>query len=533
MEHLISSLSLSNFKAFGEQLQTAPMSKITLIYGPNSGGKSSIVQALLLLKQSVSGRDQAFTSSVNPRGEFVDLAGFRSMVHKHDTEREINVGLVLNAPYYPFAEVVQIDMTFGDENDLPILRRARYRLEQDGGHGLDIELVKVDPDAGDSETGQISRRLGFRLDEEQNANSIDSYIRFACGNAIRHEHFSRAASVDILGDGGRVDVVDVFPTEELISNLRSATFQTGFFPSFLPIDLDIHGDKNSVTVTLTDGSEQVIEFVSHNFRLSLVEVVQQLLLLTNEISYLGSLLEEPRRYYSGAIGDYFSVGARGEHTFDMIAKNPVMLAVVNWWFKKFGIPYTLDIIRDVGHEEFSGAGAINIVVLVDGRTETSLTLADVGFGISQILPVIVEGIAGRSDVICVDQPEVHLHPKLQAEIAELMIATRDHDHKACEIHDHDCCKDKDTEQCDFITKQWIVETHSELLVRRIQSHIAEGTLGKDEVSVLYVEPSENGSKIKPLELDEQGEFIEDWPEGFFDESTAEILRVLRRQRDGS
>ena len=531
MEPLIDALALSNFKAFGNQRQTAPMSKITLIYGPNSGGKSSIVQALLLLKQSVSGRDQAFTSSVNPRGEYIDLAGFRSMVHKHETEREININLVLNAPYYPFADGIEIDLSFGDEKDLPNLRRVRYRLKQNDGQGLDIQLVKSESDADEEEGGSVSRRSQFRLHEESTADAIDSYIEFACRNAIRHEHFWHAADVDDQEEGQRIDVANVNPTEELKSNLRSATFQTGYYPFFLPLDLDIHGNNNLATVTLTDGSEQVIEFDSHNFRLSLLDVVQQFVRLTNEISYLGSLLEEPRRYYFGAIGDYFSVGVRGEHTFDMIAQNPVMQNAVNVWFGKFGIPYTLDIIRDVGHEEFAGAGAINIVVLVDQRTNTSLTLADVGFGISQILPVIVEGLAGRSDVICVDQPEVHLHPKLQAEIAELMIATRDHDHKACAIHQHECCVDKD--ECEFISKQWIVETHSELLVRRIQSHIAEGTLDKNEVSVLYVEPSEHGSEIIPLELDDQGEFVMDWPAGFFDESTAEILRVLRRGRDGS
>ena len=215
----------------------------------------------------------------------------------------------------------------------------------------------------------------------------------------------------------------------------------------------------------------------------------------------------------------------------MLARNPTLQSRVNYWMSQFGIPYRLGIIRDVSIGDYAGAGSINIVTLVDERNATSLTLADVGFGISQILPVIVEGLAGTSDIICVDQPEVHLHPKLQAEIAELMIATRVHDHGSCKIHRHDCCADGSP--CDAIAKQWIVETHSELLVRRIQSHIAEKNLTAEEVSVLYVNPTEEGSEIIKLEIDDGGEFIEDWPAGFFDESTAEILRMLRSQRHGS
>ena len=50
---MLTGIGLRNFKAFGNEMQEAPLSKITLIYGPNSGGKSSIIQALLLLKQSL------------------------------------------------------------------------------------------------------------------------------------------------------------------------------------------------------------------------------------------------------------------------------------------------------------------------------------------------------------------------------------------------------------------------------------------------------------------------------------------------
>ena len=525
MEPLLGELSLTNFKAFGAKVQSAPMSKITLIYGPNSGGKSSIIQALLLLKQS--GRDQPASSSIIPRGDFVDLAGFRSMVHKHDIEREIGINLSMNTRYLSFIGAVQVDMSFVDVEDLPTLNHVRYRMTHENTPPVDIRLVNTLQPGSSVDDNQAPVVRNFRWAESDVKSSIRSYIDFACRSAIRIDRYRRVDS-GIEEDGGRVDVESIVPSDELLTNLNAATFQSGFYPHFLPLFIDIGGDNNVAKVNLTDGSKHEIEFVQHNFRVGLHEIAQSVMILTQEISYLGSLLDEPRRYYSGAIGDYASVGMRGEHTFDMLARSPTLQSRVNYWMSQFGIPYRLGILRDVSIADYAGAGAINIVTLVDERTQTTLTPADVGFGISQILPVIVEGLAGTSDIICVDQPEVHLHPKLQAEIAELMIATRDHEHNGCKIHRHDCCSDGSP--CGAIAKQWIVETHSELLVRRIQSHIAEKNLTAEEVSVLYVNPTEEGSEIIKLEMDEGGEFIEDWPAGFFDESTAEILRMLRSQR---
>ncbi len=70
----------------------------------------------------------------------------------------------------------------------------------------------------------------------------------------------------------------------------------------------------------------------------------------------------------------------------------------------------------------------------------------------------------------------------------------------------------------YRTTQWIVETHSEAIVSRLQRRIREGRLSSNDVSVLFVEPSAEGSRIIPLRLDEKGQFIDEWPGGFFEET---------------
>ena len=174
---------------------------------------------------------------------------------------------------------------------------------------------------------------------------------------------------------------------------------------------------------------------------------------------------------------------------------------MNQWFESFEIPYDLKI-SEFGDVQL--AGKYVSIALIDKNTNTPVTLADVGFGINQLLPIITEGLTPEAnEIICVEQPEIHLHPRLQANIADLMIDTiRDEEGKR---------------------KQWIVETHSELLIRRIQRRIREGTLNPNDVSVLYVDPGDDGSKIEVLELDEDGDFIDEWPHGFFDEGFNELM----------
>lgn len=100
---MLHKIALRNFKAFGPDKQSAPLSRINLIYGPNSSGKSSIIQALLLLKQSRNDDRYAMhragrpTGRLRPRGEFADLGSFTALVHKHDTGQSMDIDLTYDS----------------------------------------------------------------------------------------------------------------------------------------------------------------------------------------------------------------------------------------------------------------------------------------------------------------------------------------------------------------------------------------------------------------------------------------------------
>jgi len=232
----------------------------------------------------------------------------------------------------------------------------------------------------------------------------------------------------------------------------------------------------------------------------------------SRISYLGPLRSRPKRIYEFSRQYTDTVGASGEFTIDALAQrnqpddaDGSIVESLNTWFEAFEIPYTVEL-SGVGDEVL---GDIAKLTLVDKRTGVRVAATDVGFGIGQVLPIVLEGIlasgvSGRPrtrKTICVEQPELHLHPRLQANVADFLIQT--HERGGC---------------------QWIVETHSESLMLRIQKRIREGKLSKEKISVLYVEPmGPMGSEVKKLRLSDNGTFIDEWPGGFFEESFREMF----------
>lgn len=127
---------------------------------------------------------------------------------------------------------------------------------------------------------------------------------------------------------------------------------------------------------------------------------------------------------------------------------------------------------------------------------------DVGFGISQVLPVIVQSLLAHDKTVCIEQPEIHLHPRLQAELGSLFGETIRPPYN----------------------NRFIVETHSEHIMLRIQKLIRQRTLKPEDVSVIYVDHTAETSKCIPLRIDEEGDFIDQWPGGFFEDAYQEIFK---------
>jgi hypothetical protein len=150
-------------------------------------------------------------------------------------------------------------------------------------------------------------------------------------------------------------------------------------------------------------------------------------------------------------------------------------------------------------------GAVDELILMDLRSNTRVTHRDVGIGISQVLPVLVHAYADEGKVVAIEQPEIHLHPALQAELGDVFIESALGERK----------------------NTFLLETHSEHLILRILRRVRETTEGKlpagtvpirpEDVSVLFVEPTSQGSVVRHLPVTPDGDFGAPWPGGFFAE----------------
>jgi len=133
----------------------------------------------------------------------------------------------------------------------------------------------------------------------------------------------------------------------------------------------------------------------------------------------------------------------------------------------------------------------------------------VGIGVSQVLPVLVSAYASKNKIIAIEQPEIHLHPGLQAELGDVFIESAMSENG----------------------NTFLLETHSEHLILRILRRIRDNNKGEcngvpitnKDVAVLYVAPDKNGSKVINIPITEDGDFETDWPEGFFEEREKELF----------
>ena len=510
-------LGLRNFKAFGDVEQKAPMSKITLIYGPNSGGKSSIIQAILMLKQSALEAGSAATIwGLVTRGEYVDLGSHAALLHNHDPSKRLAVGLSYGdsvsrlSAEMAFAGVMDVDQK-GETylEDSAILSEVTYQI---AGRSEVLAEARLEHAAGSWWTANVSAAGVFAvhdiLDFGMDNNLLPELKLLELETLIeRHQEELPERQRGLVRERARLRRAE---REDEIKQVEELERMSGEDLSRLqPLDRDLPQARARMQALAREPAPKLLRALESKLSpvqmMDLKRIPVSFKETLTGVRYLGPLRSYPERLYRvPGVDSYFS-GLRGEFAHHRLYYQPGLIRLVNEWFERFEIPYELDV-RRIG--DIAVTGEHVALVLVDRRSKTPVTLPDVGFGINQILPVIVEGadiFTGREGrTLCVEQPEIHLHPRLQANLADLMIANIEGDGE----------------------KQWIVETHSELLILRIQRRIREGKLDPSAVSVLYVDPDAQGaggSTITSLGLDENGDFVDEWPDGFFEDGFGELM----------
>lgn len=547
---------LRNFKAFAAS-NSIPLRPITLVYGPNSSGKSSALQSLLLLKQTLDESETPDTLLL-PKGNLVDLGGYREFVHRHDPDRPFSIRLNLQIeprpPSQGATDIIQylgvrqvgLRITFGYDqqaanalvqefeffvNDLskPLCKyslsqlslaeldqlrtRIPLRIGQASqickGTELNLSHPFIEKLAEFERSQQISRHSREELlqslqvfqkqlqmieDLEANANHGPS------SNPGRppKRRVNRLPDKEPLQEQVRMIQRQLNlmnrPVQEILRSMQERHQRTYLIArNFLPGEIEV--------ATLEEERDLLRPAFPPRAGSPLIRICAQTSLLfrafLEKLVYLGPLREFPERHYVFSGNVTGQVGKTGRLVPDVLFKNRGLLEKVNQQLTAFGIGYKLIITG-------SPTGELNDVFslrLVDSKTGVNASILDVGFGISQVLPVIVQAMLSSGKTLCIEQPEIHLHPRLQAEIGSLLVA---------------CTKAP-------YSNRFIVETHSQHMILRIQRLIREKQISNNEVSVIYVDKDVSGSQCLELRIDKDGDFVDEWPDGFFEEGYREIF----------
>jgi predicted ATPase len=488
---MIKSLNLENFQGMpaAHNIRFAP---ITLIFGPNSSGKSSLIRSLLLLKQSADFENSAY-QSLEFQGSSIDLASFENVINGHDLEKILTVGIssdVHNTGLPPGRNLIRQIM--GQLFD--ILDRVEFITKStDEGlesstfvfhfrnefSPLEINVPEAWQDNGPSSGLKIPQEF-FKLssDSLETLNGIYKSFTFS---AERPEYF-----VDDDEFAEFLSRHELPESDDWISQLKSVQFR-GIFPIF-PLRVADQDDQSYLL-------NRVAPIWEALFRVARISISRSL----DTVRHVPPLREIPERLL---VVDSSSPSTQSK----------ALDKKVSAWIERLTDGrYSLQNI-EFKPTQVGFMGSLRARLLIEKKTNTQVSFKDVGVGLSQVLPIVevlLDNISrmhapNRVDrTVLIEQPELHLHPKMQAELMELFIETVTSENNKVQV---------------------IAETHSESMILRLQKRIREGSLDPSRVSILYAETSDEGfNTIRELNLDSSGEFTEDWPLSFSDVRVKEIF----------
>jgi predicted ATPase len=226
--------------------------------------------------------------------------------------------------------------------------------------------------------------------------------------------------------------------------------------------------------------------------------LSQLFMIFTKVGYIRPIRPAPERYYtlSGLQPDW--IGIQAENIADFLESNPEVRKKVQHWFVK-----TAKLANQVQFKSDLQRGQMEIL-FTEAMTGLEIDISRLGFGYSQILPIVVATFS-YMNMLIFEAPEIHLNPSLHGVLTDLFIEGANSG------------------------KQILVETHSEHIIYRLQRRIAEGQIALKDVAIYYVRRGAEGSTAEPLDITETGE-IPNWPAGFFDARMSDVFaRVLATQ----
>lgn len=561
----ITRISIENFKGIGRRVEI-PIRPITLLFGANSAGKSTILQALLYMRELLSGASPD-VHQISKGGSHIDLGGFANLVHRHDLRNEVVIevsmtldgdGLANTGLYHlniigeeepvrgrgaQFATEISIELTVGvGVGDTPYIKS--FRLLADSGMDSDPGDDSARPKGELHELDQLALCVATpkeagQLTQFNPAHPAITGAGLFDDPGIPADEYAAAAEIeafldaaDSLTAGGLTVGTSALPNHDWLreSDQGDELFQNVLFKE---------SEDRQTAEAERKAVEIGYEIVTNVLGLSVKRMLAEL----DRIRYIGPLRKPPPRGLANYPGrqeeDWFDGTAAwatlydpdnfDQRTADLIEDLGLGFRIEPkpFWevpeLSRLGSlleqslpndPEALERLMPQIVSAFGNQGELRKrtkVQLEDIETGLPVEIADVGAGVGQVIPVVVGAAHPGCSLLAVEQPELHLHPAIQCNLGDLFIKA---------AHQH-------------TGRRFLLETHSEhlllRLLRRIRETNASGTespdeeLGRESLSVIFASKSENGTILETVAFTERGKLASDWPGGFFEERLDELF----------
>jgi hypothetical protein len=577
--NLLEELTLGNFKCFSTP-QKLPLRPITLLYGPNGAGKSSVIQALNWLPSLATGAwPQEFPRYVRNYNEQSDLTiGAKVSPSRETVTRTDSDPFVLRMQHWirdrisafafeaeltgkdPLQEFIATHQDYAPYvqgwTKLPLVSRATVLINDTPF----LELGRWSGQA-DLRTKIFEQNARLQVTKFNKDNPIVPLLLPLLKDLGLHRIKSRNALSDFLDPvlSRWQTAVEQFDLEAITFDQLPDLEDQIFFDAYkLPIRAELsERDQDAVYVSSGQSGGPTImapylemfpnpnwgdvsnvrEYLLDQFRL-LVSLLVNFLSDLDELTFglsspfwnivhIGALRSIPTGEFLLTHSHDQSRWAPDWHLAAGPSAIQRQIGNVNAWLESLGrrdTAYRFVASQLETQESFEGGAAtreqhLRFKGILDLRRNVLVPLRDTGTGFSQLLPIILAAFAGNGELVAVQQPELHLHPALQSELADLFI-TR-------------ALGERFDEAKWDGTNQFVLETHSEHLLLRIMRRIRETSRGSlpnhippvypDDVSVLYIDNVGDDTIVRPMPFSNDGQLLYDWPGGFFEEGLREVL----------
>ena len=432
---MITHIRMKNFKSW-EDSGEVKLAPLTGFFGTNSSGKSSLLQMLLLLKQTTEHSDPEEVIFFGDENSLVNLGNFREVIHGHKD-----------------AELLELE--FGCKfPELITIRISQYGLEPDEVTFNSFNFETAIQRYGSSQTvSRICYSIGGSEDKKIKLEDNDIFYQ---NKRLFTGSYKNCYSIE--------ETTNAFPGSNDFLNLLSSKFEKLF---------------------------------SHVYYLGPTRVHPQ-----RPYHWEGIHPKEINPWGDKAIDALLSARVRNLKTLHEKEEVPIE-EKISYWLREMDLAYSFSL-------SWIERQSSTIYEIRIQKTPSSppVTLVNMGYGLSQFLPVLIFCYyVPEGSMLILEEPSTHLHPKVQSQLADLLI--------------------------EIVTErklQVLVESHSEHLLNRLQRRIAEEKIGVDKTALYFCRNDEGVSTIERLKMDEFGN-IANWPENFFGDEMGDLFAMTEAQRE--